>query len=186
MKKWLFLGGLGLAGFGLYRYFKYQVSLALNYDYNIKNFHVLSVVDNNVNISVEFDITNKSNFEIVLNSYELDFYFKDVKFGSTISNTPIKVLPNSSFTVKANGTIDTKAIKESALSLANDIIKRKPINVQLSGNMKVKFLGLNYTLKFDKENFQYSADLLKSSGIDDALKKFALKNPKLGAILKIK
>ena len=49
----------------------------------------------------------------------------DVKFGNTISNTPIKVLPNSSFTVKANGTIDTKAIKESALSLANDIIKRK-------------------------------------------------------------
>jgi hypothetical protein len=186
MKKWLFLGGFGLAGFGLYRYFTYQVGLALNYDYNIKNFHVLSVEGNNVNISVEFDITNKSSFEITLNSYDLEFYFKDVKFGSTLSNTPITILPSSKFTVKANGTIDTKAIKESALTLASDIISRKPINIQLSGNMKVKFLGFNYTLKFDKENFEYTADLLKSSGIDNALHSFALKNPKIASVLKIK
>ena len=41
MKKVLLFGGIGLAGFGLYRYFKYQVDMALNYDYKIKNFQIL-------------------------------------------------------------------------------------------------------------------------------------------------
>ena len=40
MKKVLLFGGIGLAGFGFYRYFKYQVDMALNYDYKIKNFKV--------------------------------------------------------------------------------------------------------------------------------------------------
>ena len=186
MKKWLFLGGFGLAGFGLYRYFTYEVNQALNYDYNIKNFQVISVDGDNINISVEFDITNKSNFQITLNSYALDFFFKDVKFGSTVSSTPITILPNSKISIKANGIINTKSVKESALSLASDIISRKPINIQLSGDMKVKFLGFNYTLNFDKEKFQYSADLLKSSGIDNALHNFSVNNPKLGSLLGLK
>ena len=38
IKKVLIIGGVGLAGYGLYRYFKYQVDLAMKYDYNIKNF----------------------------------------------------------------------------------------------------------------------------------------------------
>ncbi|MEI7509974.1 MAG: hypothetical protein WCJ62_10980 [Flavobacterium sp.] len=72
------------------------------------------------------------------------------------------------------------------MSLASDIISRKPINIQLSGDMKVKFLGFNYTLNFDKEKFQYSADLLKSSGIDNALHNFSVNNPKLGSLLGLK
>ena len=40
-KSWLILGGVGVIGLALYRYFKYQVDLALQYDYNIKNFNIL-------------------------------------------------------------------------------------------------------------------------------------------------
>ena len=40
MKKVLLFGGIAIAGFGLYRYFKYQIDLALNYDYKLKNFEI--------------------------------------------------------------------------------------------------------------------------------------------------
>lgn len=182
----LILGGVGVLGFALYRYFKYQVNLALQYDYNIKNFNVVSVEGDKVNVSVDFDITNKSNFEIILNSYELEFYFKDTPFGTSVSTTSIKVLPNSKFTVKATGTIDTKAVKISALALASDIWNRVPINIQLKGNMKIKFLGINSTFNFDKQNFEYSADLLKDYGLDKPLHNLAVKYPKLGSALGIK
>jgi LEA14-like dessication related protein len=185
-KSWLILGGFGVIGFALYRYFKYQVSLALQYNYNVKNLNVVSVEDNKVKVSIDFDITNKSDFEIILNSYELEFYFKDVPFGTSISTTPIKILPNSKFTVKANGIIDTTAVKSSALSLASDIWSRKPINVQLKGKVKINFLGINTTLNFDKENFEYSADLLKEYGLDKPLHNLAVKYPKLGSALGIK
>jgi len=185
-KSWLILGGVGVIGFALYRYFKYQVDLALQYDYNIKNFNIVSVEGDKVNVAVDFDIVNKSNFEIILNSYELEFYFKDVPFGTSISTNPIKVLPNSKFTVKATGTIDAKAVKYSALSLASDIWTRKPINIQLKGNIKIKFLGISTTLNLDKENLEYSADLLKEYGLDKPLHNLAVKYPKLGSALGIK
>lgn len=185
-KSWLILGGVGVIGFALYRYFKAQVDLALQYDYNIKNLNVVSVEGDKVNVSVDFDITNKSNFEIALNSYELEFYFKDVYFGTSSSTKPILVLPNSTFTVKATGTIDANAVKTSALSLASDIWNRKPINIQLKGNMRIKFLGISTTLNFDKETFEYSADLLKEYGLDKPLHNLAVKYPKLGSALGIK
>jgi LEA14-like dessication related protein len=183
---WLILGGVGVIGFALYRYFKSQVDLALQYDYNVKNLNVVSVEGDKVSVSVDFDITNKSNFEIIINSYELEFYFKDVYFGSSVSTNPIKILPNSKFTVKANGVIDSKAVKISALSLASDIWNRKPINIQLKGNIRIKFIGISTTLNFDKENFEYSADLLKEYGLDKPLHNLAVKYPKLGSALGIK
>ena len=185
-KSWLILGGVGVIGFALYRYFKYQVDLALQYDYNVKNLNVVSVDENKVSVTVDFDITNKSNFEIILNSYDLEFYFKDVPFGNSFSANPIRIMPNSKFTVKANGIIDANAVKSSALALASDIWNRKPINIQLKGNMRIKFLGINTTLNFDKESFEYSADLLKEYGLDKPLRNLAIKYPKLGSALGIK
>jgi LEA14-like dessication related protein len=185
-KSLLIIGGFGVIGFALYRYFKAQVELALQYDYDIKNFNVISVEDNRVNVSVDFDITNKSNFEIMLNSYDLEFYYKDIPFGNSVSTKPIRVLPNSKFTVKANGTIDTNAVKTSALILASDIWNRKPINIELVGSMKIKFIGINTTFYFNKQSFEYSADLLKEYGLDKTLKNLAIKFPKLGKALGIK
>ena len=70
MKKVLLFGGIGLAGFGLYRYFKYQVDMALNYDYKIKNFKVLGYDSDNINVSLELEITNNSSIEILDKEYE--------------------------------------------------------------------------------------------------------------------
>ena len=42
MKKGLIIGGIALAGFGFYRYFRYQLDMALNYDYKIKRFKIIN------------------------------------------------------------------------------------------------------------------------------------------------
>jgi LEA14-like dessication related protein len=185
MKKILLISGLGLAGFGLYRYFKYQIEQALNYDYNIKNFRILGTDGDNINLSAEFDITNHSDFEITINSYDLKFYFKGVNFGGASLNTPIKVLPKSKFTVRTNGVVSMSGIKTSALALATDILSKKPIDIEIEGNIKVKFLGINSTLNFNKEKFQYSADVLKDFNLDKTVENFKTKNPKISSILGI-
>lgn len=186
MKKILLLSGVAIAGFGLYRYFKYQVAEALKYDYKLKNFHILGTSGDNINLSAEFDITNNSNFEITLTSYNLKFYFKDVPFGGAMLNEPILIMPNSSFTVRTQGAVSMSAIKTSAITLASDILTRKPINIEVEGFVKVKFLGINSTLNFNKEKFQYSADVLKDFNLSDSVTKFAVKNPKISGLLGIK
>ena len=86
IKKALIIGGVGLAGFGLYRYFKYQVDLAMKYDYKIKNFKYLGIKGNDVNVSATIEITNKSNFKLE-EEYNTKPVFKNVH-GWTIKTPP--------------------------------------------------------------------------------------------------
>ena len=90
MKKTLLFGGLALAGFGVYRYFKYQVNMAMNYDYKIKDFKVDSIDGTNVSISLAVDIKNKSSFKVKVREYDLQLAFKGVPFANTKSNVEMR------------------------------------------------------------------------------------------------
>jgi LEA14-like dessication related protein len=186
MKKVLLFGGIGLAGFGLYRYFKYQVDLALNYDYKIKNFKILGYDNDNINVSLELEITNNSSFEILVREYDLKLFYKGKNFATTKNQVPFVVLPNNSFNLKTEGVINVKESQISAFSFVKDILAKKPIKVEVNGFVKVKFLGLNHTISFDNESFQYSADLLKEVGLSKQVDKFKQNNPFLAKIFGIK
>jgi LEA14-like dessication related protein len=186
MKKVLLFGGIGLAGFGLYRYFKYQVDMALNYDYKIKNFKVLSYNQDNINVSVELEITNNSSFEILVNEYDLKLLYRGKNFADTKSKVPFAVLPNGSFQLKTEGVINVKESKIALLPFIKDVLAKKPINIEVTGLVKVKFVGINYTLNFNNEVFQYSADLLKDLGLSKKVGTFKEKNPVLAKFLGIK
>lgn len=186
MKKVLLLGGVALAGFGLYRYFKYQVDLALNYDYNLKDFKIISADNQNVRVSATFALTNKSNFQVEVKSYDIDLFYKGIKFANTSSPNSIMIQPNSTFEVIGEGTINISETKTALLPFLKDVAERKPIDIQVSGEVKVVFLGIPTTLKFDKESFTYSTDLLREYNLDSPFEKFKSKYPKLFGMFGIK
>jgi|LakMenEpi03Aug12_release.lakeMendotaPanAssembly.Ray.scaffolds.fasta_scaffold249070_4 LEA14-like dessication related protein len=186
MKKALLFGGIGLAGFGLYRYFKSQVDLALNYDYKIKNFKILGYDNDNINVSLELEIVNNSSFEILVKEYDLKISFKGKNIANSKNNVPFAVLPNNSFTLKTDGVINIKESKVAILPFVKDVLAKNPINVEVSGFVKVKFLGINYTINFNNESFQYSADLLKDVGLGKKVNNFKTKNPAIAKFLGIK
>lgn len=185
MKKVLLIGGLGLAGFGFYRYFKYQVNQAVNYGYSIKNFRVLDSNSESVKVELEIEIQNNSSFEVLVRSYDLKLFFKGKQFATSKSTQEFKVLPNSSFSLKTIGTINLQQSKIAVLPFVMDVLKRKPINIEVSGNLRIKFLGINSTLNFDKQQFTYSADLLKDYNLAKPVESFWKKNPKLAKLLGI-
>jgi LEA14-like dessication related protein len=186
MKKVLLLGGIGLAGFGLYRYFKYQIDLALNYDYKIKNFKILSYDNEKINASIEIEVVNKSNFEILVNEYDLKISYKGKNFANAKKTTPFLVLPNNSFTLKTDGVINVKEAQVTILPFLADVLAKKPINFEVSGFIKVKFIGINYTLNFNNDTFQYSSDLLRDLGLSKKVGSFKQKNPQIAKFLGIK
>jgi LEA14-like dessication related protein len=186
MKNLLLFGGIGLAGFGLFRYFKYQIDLALNYDYKIKNFKVLSYDSNKINASLELEVVNKSNFQILVNEYDLKISYKGKNFANAKKTTPFLVLPNNSFTLKTEGVINVKESSVAVLPFIQDVLAKKPINVEVTGSIKVKFIGIDYTLNFNNETFQYSSDLLRDLGLSKKVGSFKQKNPALAKFLGIK
>lgn len=186
MKKGLIIAGIGLAGFGFYRYFKYQMDMALNYDYKIKNFKVISVGTTDVTAEIEVEITNKSAFQIEVKEYNLNLFFKGQNFAKAVSKEPFLVYPNNSFTLKTTGVINLAQAKLAVLPFVQDVLAKKPINVEVTGTVKVKFLKVDYTLNFDKQTFEYSADFLKDYGFSEKVSTFKKNNPKIAQFLGIK
>jgi LEA14-like dessication related protein len=186
MKKGLIFGGIALAGFGFYRYFKYQMDMALNYDYKIKNFKIIKVGTTDVTAELEIEITNNSAFQVEVKGYDLKLFFKGQNFANAVSNKSFLVYPNNSFTLKTTGVINLGQAKLAVLPFVQDVLSKKPINVEVVGSAKVKFLGVNYTFNFDKQSFEYSADLLKEYGLNEKVNTFKKNNPKIAQFLGIK
>jgi len=186
MKKLLFLGGVGLGAFAFYRYFKYQVDMALNYDYKIKKFKVLDYNNSEIKTSISIEIKNNSSFEILITEYDFKLFFKGINFANTQTTTPFLVLPESSFTLETIGVINIKESKISVLPFIKDVFERKKINIGVSGFVKVKFLGIKHTVIFNKEQFEYSSDLIREIGLDKKVSDFRKKNPAIAKFLGIK
>jgi LEA14-like dessication related protein len=186
MKKALIIGGVALAGYGLYRYFKYQVDMAMKYDYKIKNVKYLGTQGNDVKVSATIEITNKSNFDLTINSFDLELFYNGKKFANVVSDKKIIVNPNDSFDVTGVGVINVNDLKQSLPNFIADVLKQKPINIEVSGNVKVTFMKLNHTIKFDKEQFNYSTDLITEYGFGDKYAKLKEKYSKIFGALGLK
>lgn len=186
IKKVLIIGGVGLAGFGLYRYFKYQVDMAMKYDYKIKNFKYLGIDGNDIKVSATIEITNKSNFKLTINSFDLKLFYNGKKFSDVISKKETVIQPNSSFEVVGVGILNVNDLKESLPAFLSNVIKQKPIDIEVEGNIKINFMGFDSTVEFNKEKFNYSADLISEYGFGDKYDKLKDKYPKIFSILGIK
>jgi LEA14-like dessication related protein len=186
IKKILIIGGVGLAGFGLYRYFKYQVGKALEYDYRIKNFKYIGIEGDDVKVSATIEITNKSNFNLTINSFDLRFFYKGNKFTDVISKNPTTIEPENTFEVTGYGILNVNDLKQSLPSFISDVATRKPINIEVEGDVKITFIGLNSTINFNKEKFNYSADLIKDIGLAEKYDGLKQKYSKVFSILGIK
>jgi LEA14-like dessication related protein len=179
IKKVLIIGGVGLAGYGLYRYFKYQVDLAMKYDYKIKNFKYLGIDGNNIKVSATIQITNKSDFQLIVNSFDLDLYYNGKKFADVISTKPTTIEPNKSFDITGFGVLNVNDIKEGLPAFLSDVLKQKSIEIEVEGALKIKFININSTIQFNKEKFTYSTDLISEYGFGKDYDKLKQKYSKI-------
>lgn len=186
IKKALIIGGIGLAGFGLYRYFKYQVDLALEYDYKIKNFKYLGISGDDIKVSATIVITNKSNFRLTINSFDLELFYGGKKFTDIVSQNTIIIEPKNSFEVTGFGVLNVNDLKQSLPNFLADVVQRKPIDIEVEGNIKIKFIGVNSTINFNREKFNYSTDLIQDVGLGEKYEGLKQKYSKAFSLLGIK
>lgn len=185
MKKVLLLAGIGLAGYGLYKYFNYQVTQALDYDYKIKNVHIHGVQGNRATVSVVLALRNKSNFEVTLSAYDLKVFYKDVHFASTASVTPVVIQPATTYDFSVSGEINLDTVKQSILPFVSDVLNRRPIEFEVSGFLKIVFLNIPSTIQFNREKVTYTVDFLKEYHLDTDYEKLKAKYPKIFSFFKL-
>ena len=167
MRKFLcILGGAGLVG-SLYYYFKKQLELALSYEYNLKNFKIKNLTTESVEIQTTVNLKNKSSFEIEVLDYNIQVFYKDILISNSVSEKTFSILADNEFNVVTTTKVDFGDVKKVLLPFVLNVMQEKPINVEVSGFVKVKFIGLNHVIKFQKQKIEYSSNLLKQYGLDD-------------------
>jgi LEA14-like dessication related protein len=177
MRKVLFILGIsGIVG-SLYWYFKKQLELALQYEYSVKDFKIKELTDNNTEVEATIKLKNKSSFEIEVLNYDIQILYKGNELIRTISDKGFFIPADSVFDLTASGVVKFEETKRLLLPFALNVLQQKPIKVELKGFVKVKFIGLEHTLTFENESFEYSSNLLKEYGLDDDLEKLKQKIP---------
>jgi LEA14-like dessication related protein len=171
MKKLLFIGGFSAIGVAFYYYFKNQFELALNYDLNIKKIRFLELSTSNIKIDASIEIQNKSSFSVDILDYNLVLKYKSVPIANAVSIEPVTILSDSSFNVRAISDVNLINAKAILLPLSMEILKKKPITIEIEGFVNIKLLGIPKTIKFNNESYNYSEDLIKDFGLDDDLDK---------------
>lgn len=75
------LAGLGVIGFGIYRYFKKQIDLITDFEWKVINLSFDTVSPNLLKGKVVFRFTNKSDIELTITKFYLDLYLNGEYIG---------------------------------------------------------------------------------------------------------
>lgn len=89
------VAGIGAIVYGLYRFYKYQVSLAMEYCYKITNYKFNALDQNGINMDLFLKIENKSDFIITILGYDLDILVNGKNVGHVVSKTQYTLLNKS-------------------------------------------------------------------------------------------
>lgn len=172
LKTTLFIVGGGLGAFALYRYFQKQLALALNWDYKIKYLLPTSVNNNQITFEGVMDVINPSNFELSINSYDINFYYQGSLMGNSKSNNGFIVKPDSTFGAPLKFTLDISKAKDKALAIAENVFKQTPVNFGIKGTANITFGGSTRNLDIEVQEYEYSSDVSSQYGFGKPLSGF--------------
>jgi hypothetical protein len=99
MKKGLlYIGGISVLGYGIYKYFSTQAEILMNYDFKILGISIKKFKLDNISMDLKMRFISKSKIEAKVNSIYLDLFLEDKNVGY--------IKDVNSFIIPANGSSD--------------------------------------------------------------------------------
>lgn len=152
LKPILFLSGVGIIGYALYRYYIKQIDFLRNITYQIKSIRIRSITENAVSVDVSALIYNASNVEAVVKEMYLDVFINDIKVANVNEVKDIKILPTQSSVVDFNFTFNPRRVAQNLVSLLLSTATSKNAKLNMDGYVKVKSSFIATTIPFAYEN----------------------------------
>jgi hypothetical protein len=151
MKKGLIIGsivaGVGLIGFGMYKYFKKQIDLAKDFDWKLLDLDLSKITINNLSGKVKFRFFNKSDIEVVVNEFYLDFYLSGEYIG-WLKDSGEFVIPGKGYNdISFDFTLNPQYVLGNIIDIVSIALKKKDAEFSFKGYMKVKSGFVGSTIK---------------------------------------
>lgn len=146
------LGGLGLIGYALYRYYLKQIDFLKDITYQVIGLKVISISANQVSMDITTRIYNASNVEATVKEMYLDFLINGIKVGAVNEVKDILILPAQSTDVTFNFKFNPRIIGKNILDIVSLSVGSKDVVFDAKGFVKVQSSFITTTIPFEYSN----------------------------------
>lgn len=158
MKKALLIaGGIGVLGFGLYQYFRYQTKKLLEFTWKFSGIKVNKFNLNELNLVLTMRFFSKADIEAKINRLYLDLYLNNTKVGYVIEDKPFIIPARGSSDISLNISINPKYVLSNIIDLTLGSASQKDILFKFDGfaNIKSGFISTTLPIKYETSLRQY-------------------------------
>jgi LEA14-like dessication related protein len=148
----LFVLGVGVIGYSLYRYYMKQLTFLQDITYQVVGVKLKSVTMSNISMDLTTRIYNASNVEATVKEMYLDVFMNGVQVGNVNEVKDILILPSKTTDVSFNFSFNPRLIGKNIKDIIALTIELKDINFELKGYIKVKSAFLTPTIPFEYQN----------------------------------
>lgn len=148
----LVLGGIGVIGYALYRYYVRQISFLKDITYQVVGLRIKSVSASQVSMDITTRIYNASNVEATVTEMYLDFLINGIKVGNVNEVQDIVILPSRTTDVTFNFAFNPRLIGKNILDLVSLSVQSKDMTFDVRGYVRVKSSFLKTTIPFEYQN----------------------------------
>lgn len=137
-KALLYIGGLGLLGFGLYKYFKTQADLLSKYEWKIAGIKILKFNLTSLVLNLKIRFTSKADLEAKIERIYLDLFLEGKNVGFVTESKSFIIPANGSSDVDLSVSINPQAVFKNITDIVLGVSKNKDIKLGINGYAKIK------------------------------------------------
>jgi LEA14-like dessication related protein len=160
-KALLIIGGLGVLGFGLYKYFTYQAKKLLDFDWSLSGIKINKFSLTELNLVLTIRLTSKADIEAKVEKLYLDLYLMGVRVGYVNEDKPFVIPSRGSSDIPLNISISPQIIFKNIIDVTSGIGKNKDVMFKFDGfaNIKSGFVSTTLPIKYETSIKKYLANI---------------------------
>jgi len=132
------LGGVGLLGYSIYRFYKKQFDLLKDFKYEVLSFNLDQLTLNNVTGKIKFRFHSVSDIEIMVNEFYMTFGLNNENIGYIQDSGTSHIIPAKGYNdLEFAFELNPQFIIKNAVDIIAYATKQKDALITLDGNISV-------------------------------------------------
>lgn len=148
----IIISGLGLLGYGFYKYISNQKKLLSEFDWKISGFKIIRFSLTELLVDVEFLFTSKSNVEAEVNKLYLDLFLNGQNVGYVEENKSFIIPAKGSSKIPIRLSVNPQLIAKNLVDVILGSLSKKDVIFSLKGYVGIKsgFVKTTLPLEYQK------------------------------------